>query len=120
CHQRLWLVNLKFRCRACCSRPRPVGVNVSLSAATERRGYSPGAHLAAKIHMFETSSANLIGGFIFGSIGFVAFVYGKRMNLGKMMLAGLALMIFPYFVENMSILYGIGSAGTIALFFLRD
>jgi len=70
--------------------------------------------------MFDFSAANLIGGFLFGSIGFVAFVYGKRMHLWKMMLAGLALMIFPYFVENMPILYGIGSAGTIALFFLRD
>ena len=70
--------------------------------------------------MFDSSAANLIGGFLFGSIGFVAFVYGKRMQLWKMMLVGLALMIFPYFVENMPILYGIGSAGTIALFFLRD
>jgi len=70
--------------------------------------------------MFDFSAANLIGGFLFGSIGFVAFVYGKRMQLWKMMLVGLALMIFPYFVENMPILYGIGSAGTIALFFLRD
>jgi hypothetical protein len=68
--------------------------------------------------MFE--SANLIGNFLFGSIGFVAFIYGKRMQLWKMMLCGLALMIFPYFVENMSILYGIGISATLALFFLRD
>ena len=70
--------------------------------------------------MLQFDAANLIGGFIFGSIGFVAFIYGKRMQLWKMMLCGLALMVFPYFVENMSILYGIGSVGTIALFFLRD
>lgn len=70
--------------------------------------------------MFNVSAANLIGGLIFGSIGFVAFVYGKRMNLWKMMLCGLALMIYPYFVENMSIVFGIGVAGTVALFFLRD
>jgi hypothetical protein len=70
--------------------------------------------------MLQFDAANLIGGFVFGSIGFVAFVYGKRMHLWKMMLAGLALTIFPYFVENMSILYIIGVAGTLALFFLRD
>ncbi len=72
------------------------------------------------IDMFGLSGASLIGGLIFGSVGFVAFVYGKRMNLWKMMLCGLALMIYPYFVENMSIAFAIGAAGTVALFFLRD
>lgn len=70
--------------------------------------------------MFGLSGASLIGGLLFGSVGFVAFVYGKRMNLWKMMLCGLVLMIYPYFVESMPILYGIGTVGTAALFFLRD
>ncbi|MEY2527434.1 MAG: hypothetical protein QOE73_2205 [Verrucomicrobiota bacterium] len=70
--------------------------------------------------MPQFDAANLIAGSIFGSIGFVAFIYGKRMNLWKIMFCGLALMIYPYFVENMSILYGVGAAGTAALFFLRD
>ena len=88
--------------------------------ATERHGYSAGAHLAAKIDMFETSSANLIGGFVFGSIGFVAFIYGKRMNLWRIMLCGLALMIFPYFIADAVILYAIGTFGAVALLFLRE
>jgi hypothetical protein len=91
-----------------------------LITATERRDYSCGAALASQTNVFDLTAINLIGGFIFGSIGFVAFVYGKHMHLWKMMLAGLALMIFPYFVENVSIVYGIGGAGTIALFFLCD
>ena len=70
--------------------------------------------------MPQFDAANLIGGLVFGSIGFVAFVYGKRMHLWKMMLCGFALMVFPYFVENMSILYGVGGVGTVGLFFLRD
>jgi hypothetical protein len=70
--------------------------------------------------MPQFDTANLIGGFVFGSIGFVAFVYGKRMNLWKMMFCGLALMVYPYFVENMLLLFGIGGIGTAALFFLRD
>ncbi len=70
--------------------------------------------------MFETSSANLIGVFVFGSIGFVAFIYGKRMNLWKIMLCGLALMIFPYFIANPVSLYAIGVLGTVALLFLRE
>lgn len=70
--------------------------------------------------MFGLSTANLIGNLLFSSIGFVAFVYGKRMNLWKLMLCGLSLMIFPYFVGDTAIMYAIGATGSIALFFLRD
>jgi hypothetical protein len=70
--------------------------------------------------MFGLSTANLIGNLLFSSVGFVAFVYGKRMNLWKLMLCGLALMVFPYFVGDTAIMYAIGAAGSIALFFLRD
>jgi len=70
--------------------------------------------------MFGMNAGTLIGGFLFGSIGFVAFVYGKRVRLWKMMLCGFALMTFPYFVENLSLLFAIGLIGSAALFFLRD
>ena len=66
------------------------------------------------------SGANLIGGLIFGSIGFVAFVYGKRMHVWKPMLLGLALMVYPYFVENVVTLFVVGAVGTAALFLFRD
>ena len=65
------------------------------------------------------SGANLIGGLLFGSIGFVAFVYGKRMHVWKPMLIGLALMAYPYFVENPVALFAIGAAATVALFLFR-
>jgi hypothetical protein len=70
--------------------------------------------------MFGMSAANLIGGFVFGSIGFVAFVYGKRLNLWKIMLCGLALMIFPYFIANTAMMYAVGLVGSAALLFLRE
>jgi hypothetical protein len=79
-----------------------------------------GADLAPKIDIFDFSMPNLIAGLIFGSIGFVAFFYGRRMNLWKPMFCGLALMIYPYFVENVALLFGIGSLGTAALFFFRE
>ena len=66
------------------------------------------------------SGANLIGGLLFGSIGFVAFIYGKRMHVWKPMFLGLALMAFPYFVENDIALFAIGAVGTAALFLFRD
>jgi hypothetical protein len=66
------------------------------------------------------SAANLIGGFVFGSIGFVAFIYGKRMNRWKPMLLGIALMVYPYFINDDKIMLVIGIFGSTALFFLRD
>jgi hypothetical protein len=66
------------------------------------------------------SGANLVGGLLFGSIGFVAFVYGKRMHVWKPMLLGIALMAYPYFVENDIALFAIGAVGTAALFLFRD
>jgi hypothetical protein len=78
-----------------------------------------GAQLARLPIMLNLSAANLIGGFVFGSIGFVAFVYGKRMSLWKPMFLGIALMIYPYFVSNDLAMIAIGAIGTVGLFFLR-
>jgi hypothetical protein len=69
--------------------------------------------------MLTFTAANLIGGLVFGSIGFVAFVYGKRMNLWKPMLLGIGLMVYPYFVSDDIALIAIGAIGTVGLFFLR-
>ena len=69
--------------------------------------------------MFNLSAANLIGGLVFGSIGFIAFIYGKRMNLWKPMFLGIGLMIYPYFISNDIALIAIGAIGTAGLFFLR-
>ena len=66
------------------------------------------------------SGLNLVGGLIFGSIGFVAFVYGKRMHVWKPMFLGLALMVYPYFVANDLALLVIGAVGTAVLFLFRD
>ena len=66
------------------------------------------------------SAANLIGGAIFGSIGFVAFVYGKRMNLWKPMFLGIGLMVYPYFINDDAIMFVIGIFGSTALFFFRE
>ena len=70
--------------------------------------------------MLNFSTANLIGGLIFGSIGFVAFIYGKRMNLWKPMFLGIGLMVYPYFITSDALMLVIGIFGSTALFFLRD
>ena len=74
---------------------------------------------SCKTGVLDFSAVNLFGGLLFGSIGFVAFRYGKRMNLWKPMFCGIALMVYPYFVSNTLAMCLIGGAGTVALFFLR-
>jgi hypothetical protein len=64
--------------------------------------------------------SNFVGGMIFGSIGFVAFVYGKKMAQYRMMVIGLILMVFPYFVSGNWMLYGVGTVLTLVLFFWKD
>ncbi|HEY0368034.1 MAG TPA: hypothetical protein VGC85_00425 [Chthoniobacterales bacterium] len=64
--------------------------------------------------------AELIGGLVFSSIGLVAFTYGKRMQVWRAMLLGIALMVYPYFVSSLLVLYSLGAALTGALFVFRD
>lgn len=68
----------------------------------------------------DISMGNILGGILFGGIGFVAFVYGKKMSSFKPMALGIVLMGFPYFVRNTVLLYVIGAALTAALYFFRD
>jgi uncharacterized membrane protein YcaP (DUF421 family) len=68
----------------------------------------------------QLSAANLIANLLFGSIGFVAFIYGKKQNLWKTMFIGLGLMIFPYFISQTVALFATGIGGTALLFLLRD
>ena len=70
--------------------------------------------------MFGLSAANLIGNLLFSSVGFVGFIYGKRMDFWKVMFCGLGLMIYPYFIADTVMMYAIGGVGSVALFFLRD
>lgn len=66
------------------------------------------------------SGANLFAGLLFSSLGFVGFIYGKRMSAWKPMFIGIALMAYPYFIEDTLTLCAIGVAGVAALFWLRD
>ncbi|MDB6063016.1 MAG: hypothetical protein JWM78_3119 [Verrucomicrobiaceae bacterium] len=44
---------------------------------------------------------SLFIGLIAGAFGTAYFVYGKRQGKGSTMLAGAALCIYPYFIDNL-------------------
>jgi hypothetical protein len=50
-------------------------------------------------------------------IGFVLFVYGKKLQRWPHMVGGLALLIYPYFAPTVAALVGIGTAIGIALWY---
>jgi len=53
---------------------------------------------------------------LIGGVGFVSFAYGKKQSRLPQMLAGLTLMVFPYFVSNIWVMLGIAVAILGALF----
>jgi len=61
------------------------------------------------------TTANIFASIIFGSIGFAAFIYGRKQSSFKALVIGIILMVFPYFVPNTIAIYAIGSVLTLAL-----
>ena len=66
------------------------------------------------------SPLNIFGTIIFGAIGMAALVYGKKAGLLYPMLIGAALMIYPYFVTQTWLLYGVGILLTVVLIRFHD
>jgi hypothetical protein len=65
------------------------------------------------------STASLLWGLLFGSVGLGYFLYGKKQKAVVPLLCGLTLMIFPYFIGNTILLVAIGAALTAVPYFLR-
>ena len=63
------------------------------------------------------SFSNIFAGILFGTIGFSAFMYGKKQTNIKAVAIGIVLMVCPYIVPNTIAVYIIGVVLTAALFF---
>lgn len=66
------------------------------------------------------SAANLFASILFGTVGFAAFMYGRKSLNWKPMSLGVALMVYPYFIDDTWLLYAAGLALSAGLFFWRD
>jgi hypothetical protein len=56
---------------------------------------------------------------LFGSIGFGYFIYGRRQSNGVVRYTGLALMVYPYFFPNVTMLILVGIALMLVPRFLK-
>jgi hypothetical protein len=61
--------------------------------------------------------ASLFLSLIIGSVGFVLLAYGKKQQRLPHMFAGLALMVYPYFVDGWIMMAGVGAIICVALWF---
>jgi hypothetical protein len=64
------------------------------------------------------STASLVWGLLFGSVGFGFFLYGKRQKALVPLVCGFALMIAPYFITNAVVLVVVGVALMAAPYFI--
>ena len=69
---------------------------------------------------FSFNPYNLLAGFIFGTIGWGAFRYGKRLDLWQPRVIGVGLMVYPYLFANAWLLWGIGVGLLVTLWFYHD
>lgn len=65
------------------------------------------------------NSTALFLGLIFSSIGLGYFIYGKKQKMTMPFICGIALMIFPYFIENNLLISVIGMILSLIPWFIR-
>ncbi|NGY06267.1 hypothetical protein [Solimonas terrae] len=66
------------------------------------------------------TTATLLWGVLFSSIGLGFSLYGKKQQRIVPLLCGLVLMIYPYFVPNVYLLVAIGAALVATPYFVRS
>jgi len=54
-------------------------------------------------------ASTLIAGFVVSGVGFVLFSYGRKMGRVPHVVAGLVLMVFPYFVPGVWLMLAIAA-----------
>lgn len=62
----------------------------------------------------------LAASFIFGIIGFYAFLHGKREGSWKRMILGILLLVYPYFVPGVGAAWFVGALLCAVLYFWKD
>ena len=65
------------------------------------------------------STAVLIWGMLFGSIGVGFFIYGRKQKAVVPLCVGVALCVFPYFIANVYVLVLVGAVLMAIPYFVR-
>ncbi|MCS6291844.1 MAG: hypothetical protein H8J66_02135 [Nitrospira sp.] len=65
------------------------------------------------------STAVLMWGMLFGSIGVGFFIYGRKQKAVVPLCVGIALCVFPYFIANVCVLVLVGAVLMAIPYFVR-
>jgi hypothetical protein len=65
------------------------------------------------------TTSSLLLGLLFGSIGLGFFIYGRKQSAIVPLLCGLGLMVVPYFITNVLLLFGVGAVLVAVPYFVR-
>lgn len=57
----------------------------------------------------DLDASSLVAGFVVSGVGFVLFSYGRKMSRIPHVIMGLVLMVFPYFVPGVLLMFGIAA-----------
>ena len=66
------------------------------------------------------SVSNIIAGVVFGVFGWSSFSYGRKLGFWKPMVIGIAMMGYSYFLWNDWLVWFVGVALTVLLWFHHD
>jgi hypothetical protein len=66
-----------------------------------------------------TSEALLLWGVLFSSMGLGYFMYGKKQEKPVPLVCGLALMVYPYFVDSVLVAIAVGAILIAVPYFVR-
>lgn len=64
------------------------------------------------------NTAMILWGFIIGMIGMGYFIYGKKVSNFYVLISGIVMMIYPYFVSNIFVSIAVGIDLIILPFYL--
>lgn len=74
-----------------------------------------------ELSSFNFSAGYLLGSFIFGVIGFYLFRAGKKRANTSVTFCGIALMVYPIFISNTSVVWLTGAAlSALSYYFLNQ
>ncbi|HEY6079040.1 MAG TPA: hypothetical protein VIW29_09570 [Polyangiaceae bacterium] len=57
----------------------------------------------------ELDGNSIIASIVVSGVGCVFFSYGRKMSRAPHVVAGIVMMVFPYFVSNVLAMFGIGA-----------
>ena len=65
------------------------------------------------------TTAEILWGLLFGSVGLGFFTYGKKQKAVVPLVCGIALMVLPYLISNLVLLVAVGVALVVVPYFVK-